>query len=175
MTKELVVYAMALILSAVCAFMDWKVHKIPNKWTFPGMWAGLLTNGIFWGGGGVINSILGILAGFAFFVFFAAGVLKAGDVKFYMALGGILGCQMNLKIMAASVLLGGIEGIALMVIRRNGKKRLWSLWLYMKRLFLFRKWERYEVMEKDGTFCFGICIALGTLAVIVCQAAAGTR
>ena len=47
--KRLAVYLLALLLVGSCGYTDWTVQKIPNKWTLPAIWLGLLVN-LFYGG-----------------------------------------------------------------------------------------------------------------------------
>ena len=127
--REIILYGLAAAFAAMCAYTDWKYHKIWNKWTFPAMGLGLGLNGLFCGLPGILNSALGILAGYAAILFFILGVLKAGDVKLYMAVGALLGWKMFLWAAALSVLAGGAAGIVLMVLRKTGRSRFKRLWM----------------------------------------------
>ncbi len=164
--KCLVIYVLALLLVGSCGYTDWSVQKITNKWTLPAIWLGLLVNLLLWGLDGLADSFLGLLSGTALFFLFVIRMLQAGDVKLFMALGAILGWRMNLWIMVSSILLGGIAGVAVMAIYRNGRQRFQRLWLYIKRLFLMQRWERYDADGEGAYLCFGVCIAAGTCLVI---------
>lgn len=164
---QMIVFGMALALSYGCAYTDWKEQKIFNKHTFPMMGVGLVVNTLFWGLQGLSNSFLGLLLGLVLFALFAVRVLRAGDVKLFMALGAVAGWRMNLRIIIGSILLGGVAAILVMAAHRNAKERFLSLWMYMKRLFLFRQWESYEPEGKGVHFRFGVCIAAAaTLAIL---------
>lgn len=165
--REALICLFALYLAGACAYTDWTVQKIPNRKTFFAMGIGLLLNLLFWGIHGLANSVLGILLGFALILLFILGALKAGDVKLYMALGAVLGYHMNFKIIVSSILIGGVAGILLMILRQNGRKRFVRLWLYFQSLILGREFWKYEADGKDGVFSFGVCIAAGTFLVIL--------
>lgn len=161
-----VVYAMALFLAVKCGYTDWREQKIYNKYTLPAMWIGLAVNLVLFGVDGLIESFLGLLLGFSFFLLFMLGVLKAGDVKLYMALGAIVGWRMEAHIMISSILLGGAAGIVLMLWNKNSKERFQGLWLYAKSVFLTRRYRRYEADGKGAYLCFGVCIAIGTFLTV---------
>lgn len=161
-----IIYVLALFLAVRCAYTDWTEQKIYNKHTLPSIWIGLAVNLLLWGADGLIESFFGLLLGFSFFLLFVLGGLKAGDVKLYMALGAIVGWRMELQIMISSILLGGFWGIVLLLCNKNSKERFQGLWLYVKSVFLTRKYRRYEAEGKDAYLCFGICIAIGTFLTI---------
>lgn len=157
----------ALVLVLRCAYTDWKMQKIPNKWTLPSIWLGLILNFFLWGVSGLVNSVQGLLLGSVFFLLFVIRALKAGDVKLFMALGAILGWRLNLRIMIGSIFIGGMTGILMMIFYQNGRKRFQRLWIYIRQLFLMRRWERYDPGEEGAAYlCFGICIAAGTILAI---------
>lgn len=160
--KEWIIYAAAVIFAGLCAYTDWRYHKIWNKYTFTAMGAGILMNGLFCGPIGLWNSCLGLAAGFALILLFVLGVLKAGDVKLYMAIGAMLGWRALLQVAAVSILIGGAAGVVLMLLRKNGRERFRRLWLYLQGLVLKRNWETYDAGDAGGYLCFGVCIAAGT-------------
>lgn len=164
--KYLTIYGMALFLVCLCGYTDWKFQKIYNKWTLPSIGLGLLMNLLLWGIHGLRDSVLGLLLGTLLFFLFVLRTLKAGDVKLFMALGAILGWRRNLRIIVGSILLGGAAGVILMLIKQNGRQRFLRLWLYLKRLFLIRRWERYDEGGEGAYLCFGVCIAIATVVVI---------
>lgn len=164
--KYLIIYGMALFLVCQCGYTDWTLQKIYNKWTLPSIGLGLLVNLLLWGFYGLLNSVLGLLLGMLLFFLFVIRTLKAGDVKLFMALGALLGWRMNLRIIVGSILLGGVVGVIMMLIKQNGRQRFFRLWLYLKRLFLMHKWERYDESGEGAYLCFGVCIAIATIVVI---------
>lgn len=61
--KTVIVYGIAFIISAICAWTDWKDHKILNKVTVNTTVAGIVINGFLWGVHGIGNSLLGFIVG----------------------------------------------------------------------------------------------------------------
>lgn len=164
--KYLIVYGIALVLVCLCGYTDWTLQKIYNKWTLPSIGLGLFINLLLWGMHGLLDSALGLLLGTLLFFLFVIRTLKAGDIKLFMALGAILGWRLNLRIIICSILLGGVAGIIWMLVRQNGRQRFLRCWLYLKHLFLMRRWERYEEGGEGAHFCFGVYIAIATAVVI---------
>lgn len=152
----------AVLTACVGAVMDFKTHKIRNQLTINVMWIGLLAHLFLNGIGGMKDSFLGILAGFSVILLWMLGTLKAGDVKLYMAVGAMGGWRFALASMKYSILIGGIAAMCIMLFRKSGRKSLKNLWIYGWNLFLTRKFYTYEG-DDDSYFCFGICIAAGTL------------
>lgn len=116
----------------------------------------------------MIFSILGILMGFVFFLLFALGALKAGDVKLYMAVGALTGWRFCGKVLIYSVLTGGAAALCIMLKNQNGRQSLKCLWNYFVNLFLTRKFYMYKAESGNSYFCFGGCIAAGvTIALFL--------
>lgn len=153
----------AVLIACVGAAMDFKTHKILNKLTVPSVLAGLILNLLFGGLAGLCNGFLGALVGFTFIFLWMLGVLKAGDVKLYMAIGALGGWRFGLNTMIFSILIGGIAAFWVMLTRKTGRMALDNLWNYIKNLFLTRRFHTYEGIE-SAYFCFGVCIAAGAIA-----------
>lgn len=80
----------AVILAACIA--DLRTGKIPNAWTLPAMGLGLLLQFITAGFMGLVDGICGVVLPIAIlFVLFVKGVLGAGDVKLFSAVGSMIG------------------------------------------------------------------------------------
>lgn len=109
----------AVAVAAAASFTDLKTRKIPNKLTFSAMLAGLVLNLVLFGFKGLIGSFLGILMGFAAFIFFAIGALKAGDVKLYMAIGAFTGWRFCGYAIVYSILVGGVAAFIFMLMQKK--------------------------------------------------------
>ena len=165
--KTVIVYGIAFIISAICAWTDWKDHKILNKVTVNTTVAGIVINGLLWGVHGIGNSLLGFIVGFVCILFYLTGSLKAGDIKLYMALGALLGYKKLLAIVAYSIIFGGIAGVIVMLVNRNGRERFRKLWVYMKNIFWTRSFQKYEPEGKGAYFSFGVCIFAAVCVVLL--------
>lgn len=165
--KTVIVYGMAFVISAICAWTDWKNHKILNKVTVNTAIAGVLINGLLWGLQGIGNSLIGFAVGCVCILFYLTGGLKAGDIKLYMALGALLGYKKLLAIVAYSIIFGGIAGVIVMLVNRNGRERFRKLWVYMKNIFWTRSFQKYEPEGKGAYFSFGVCIFAAVCVVLL--------
>lgn len=156
-------YPAAVLIAAGGAVSDLRYRKIYNKLTLPSMGAGIILNLVFRGVPGLGNSLLGILLGFSCFVFWMIGMLKAGDIKLYMALGAFGGWKFCACTVIASVLAGGAAACILMLTRKTGRAALRRLKLYMTNMIYTRQFRTYQPEGEDSYFSFGCCILAGAL------------
>jgi prepilin peptidase CpaA len=141
----MVVWA-AGVLMAVAFLTDITNRKIPNWLTVPACMIGLVFHTASTGWGGLLFSGAGIISGLLpLLVLYLLRAVGAGDVKLFAAFGALLGVELTLQLMLASILCSG--GIALLIL-------LWrrELWLRCERVLftLFRLLllkERGELME----------------------------
>ncbi len=153
----------AVAVAAAASFTDLKTRKIPNKLTFSAMLAGLVCNLVLFGFKGITGSLLGILMGFAAFIFFAIGALKAGDVKLYMAIGAFAGWHFCGYAIVYSILVGGVASFIFMLLRKSGRTALKNLKNYFVNMFYTRHFYMYQPQEASSYFSFGCCILVGVI------------
>lgn len=153
----------AVAVAAAASFTDLKTRKIPNKLTFSAMLAGLACNLVLFGFKGLTGSLLGILMGFAAFIFFAIGALKAGDVKLYMAIGAFTGWRFCGYAIVYSILVGGVASFIFMLLRKSGRTALKNLKNYFVNMFYTRRFYMYQPQESSSYFSFGCCILVGVI------------
>ena len=102
---------------------DVRSHRIPNVVTYPTIVIGLAL-AAFSGLGAVFQSgfldhLAAVVLGFALlYPFYAAGGLKAGDVKLLMAVGALRGTQLLLVGTFYGAMLGGLIALIVIVLRR---------------------------------------------------------
>ena len=162
-TRVPVLY-MAAILTAGCgAATDLYCHKIYNKLTISSAMAGVLLNYFFNGISGLINSFLGIFLGIICMSFWIMGMLKAGDVKLYMAIGALAGWHFCGNTIVFSIMVGGVVSAILMAVRKSGRASFRHLGIYLMNLFYTRQYHRYIPETENAYFSFGCCIFAGTL------------
>jgi Flp pilus assembly protein protease CpaA len=127
----LVVFVVTIIVT------DWRWRRIPNAVTYPTMLVGLVLGAVesagpagFPGGvfapvhGGVLDHVVGLAVGFLVaYPFYAGGGLKAGDGKFLMAVGALLGTLFLLQAAVWGALVGGVIAIGFIVARRVAAAR----------------------------------------------------
>ena len=122
----LVVFVVTIIVT------DWRWRRIPNAVTYPTMLVGLVLGAIESAGpagfpgnvfavthGGILDHVVGLAVGFLVaYPFYAGGGLKAGDGKFLMAVGALLGTLFLLQAAVWGALVGGVIAIGFIVARR---------------------------------------------------------
>lgn len=156
----------AVLLTGCGAFTDLRYHKIYNKQTMSGIAAGLLLHMILGGTEGLIDSLLGLLLGTSFILVWILGMLKAGDVKLYMAIGALAGWRFCGYTMIYSILFGGAAAVFVMVSRKKGKESFLRVKTYLMNLMYLRQFRRYQPEEERAYFSFGGCIFVGTLFTV---------
>ncbi len=155
----------AAIVSAIAAYSDYKTRKIKNKLTVSAALIGIISNLIF-NDIGIKSSVIAF--GLAFFIclpFYMLKMLKAGDIKLYMALGAVLGTDNMIECMEASIICGGIMALIYAVKHKCLKKNFKYLFEYLKNLFYTKKLSPYinSNTDSDKYFPFGIAIFMGVL------------
>ena len=159
----LVVFVVTIIVT------DWRWRRIPNVVTYPTMLVGLVLGAVesagpagFPGGvfapvhGGILDHVVGLAVGFLVaYPFYAGGGLKAGDGKFLMAVGALLGTLFLLQAAGGGALVGGVIAIGFIVARRVAAARAGTTETVGG---LLHAWIPY-----------GVALGLGALAALAIQ------
>jgi prepilin peptidase CpaA len=173
-----ILYAAALTLFVVAAsIFDIRERRIPNFLVFPAALIGLIFNLIWRGWGGLGFGLKGLgLAFLLLFIPYLVGGMKAGDVKFLMAIGAFTGATDVFRALLATVLCYPLYA-AIPVIR---EKKLRLTWLRFRRVFwnflgFFAPALKIYAIRLDAQddqsiasvrTPFGVAIAVGTLIAI---------
>ena len=156
-----------ILLLLFSLYSDIKTHKVKNFITIPFIVLGLVTNTLITGYSGFMNSIYGItLPVFLLFILYYPGMLGAGDVKLFAAIGAIMGIKIVISSIAASFLAGGFAGMILLVTRKNTSDGFCNLFTYLKCCFLSRRLLEYD-LKLSGTFPFVLAIVPGATAAVI--------
>lgn len=157
-------------LVVLSAYYDIRLQIIPNALVLPAIPFFWLAHGI-WGGWPDFSSAA-IGTGIAFLLFllpYALGVLGAGDVKLFMAVGACLGPNHTLTAFLLTALAGGIYALIVLLTHKGAllnflkKTRNWIMVsIGIRRVALFPEEEQPMPM-----LCYGVAIAGGTLATLV--------
>ncbi len=108
-TARLSVFIILLLLLSFTVISDIKTSKIRNLHVLTAALSGTIINTYSYGMEGLTESIAGlaipvILLG----IFFYMGLLGAGDIKLYSAVGALLGWEAGLFITGYSMLIAGV-------------------------------------------------------------------
>lgn len=160
----------ALAAVGIASVTDGVSRRIPNNLTAPVALMGFLLQAWLEGWPGLVESLLGLVAGFLFFLpFYLARWMAAGDVKLLMAVGACLGWRLAILTGMSSLLIGALVAL-LFLLSRGG------LWTYlarywgMARCLLATGRVAYIPPRADEAasvrFPYAFAIALGTLAAL---------
>lgn len=156
----------AIILAAVAAaalYGDIKEYKIKNKLNFSFIVIGILYNIIL---GKISSSLGGLIFPLIMFPLFAAGMIGAGDIKLFCAIGAISGFPYIIWIMTVSILLNGVIAFILLIKRRD--KGFSELWEWFKFIFYTRKFHRYQRLNKENKSVFRYAYGIFGGTILFC-------
>lgn len=149
-------------------YQDIRYLKIPNRITMPLLLIGLILAAAS-GATCLMDHLLGIALPFAIgFVLYALRMFGAGDVKFMMALGALMGKEWIVNCMIASILCGGVLAVIVMLYRGILWERLKYAGNYFVMLFLTRKLAAYQVLDNQQKQFFPFAIAIACGSVLAC-------
>ncbi len=102
---------------------DLRSHRIPNAVTYPTIVLGLVLSALAGTGevfrSGFLDHLAAVVLGFLLlYPFYAAGGLKAGDVKLLMSVGALRGTGFLLISTFYGAMLGGVIALVFIVVRR---------------------------------------------------------
>ncbi len=171
-------YAAVLTLFVIAvSIFDLRERRIPNFLVFPAALIGLVINLILNGSSGFLFGLKGLGLGFLLlFIPYIVGGMKAGDVKFLMAIGAFTGATDVFRVLLATVLFYPVLA-AIAIIK---ERKLAVTWLRFRRvlwnflgffapglgLYAMRLDARDDKSLDSAKTPFGIAIAVGTLIAI---------
>ena len=102
---------------------DFRSHRIPNLVTYPTIVLGLILSALGGlgaiGESGLLDHLTAVVLGFLFlYPFYAAGGLKAGDVKLLMSVGALRGTAFLVVGAFYGAMLGGLIALVVILMRR---------------------------------------------------------
>ena len=166
---------LALMVPAIlyAAWIDYSQHRVPNWLTASIAVAGLITQGVFFGLGGVGAGMLGLLVGFGVLIVpWLMHGMGAGDVKLMAAIGAWLGWLLTLWSFAIGAALGGV--VAVVMILSSGRAvhaytNLQTIMTKMRRLdTAFGEYGSAKSFgETSQLLPYGVPLTVGTIGVLL--------
>jgi Flp pilus assembly protein protease CpaA len=148
--------AVLVALVLVTSWTDVRYERIRNVHTFPAMGLGLLFGLLSGGLSGLGSAALGLAVGLlSMGVLFAAGVMKAGDVKLSMGIGALIGAWPVLRTVILSFILYLPVGLVYLVARGD----LRNLWIAVKRMARFVYTFFHPALEAEKLPAEGMTLA----------------
>lgn len=170
---EMMVATFALAI----AFVDVRERRIPNALVFPAILFGVIYHLILPIDGRLLG-LKGLVTGFLLLLLpYASGGMKAGDVKFLMAIGALIGWQSTVNTLLSGLTLYPL--FALFFVLRE--KKLLLTWLRFKvlvlnligfvhpglKLYAMRLEQRDDPEVESVRTPFGLSLAAGVIVVLV--------
>ena len=157
-----------VIVSALSAFFDLRVRKIPNWLIAAGLLLGMILNALH-GMHDFVQSLIGLFAGIAVLIVpFALGWVGAGDVKFFGVVGALLGASWLPRVFFYSALAAGLIAFAYLAVGMARLSRVKEIWLDIKTFILslgrvLPEPVHVRTMQSGGSVPWGVAFAAGTI------------
>ena len=160
-TAALIVYVVSV------ALIDARTHRIPNVLSGAAL-AAALTLQSATGAVGLSSALLGMAAGLLIFLpFYILHAFGAGDVKAMSVVGAFLGLESTLAAAAATLIAGSIIGIGFMIrTAPNASGVMFRLLGLMSAPLSTLRINKRDAYQR---FPYGVAIAVGTTAVVMCN------
>lgn len=165
-------FGVCLAVAAMAVVTDCRWGRIENRLVFPVLIIGCVVSFYLGGWAGGQQALLGAAAPLVLFPVFVLRMLGAGDIKLLMALGAWLGGAAVGALMVYAVLWGGGMALAVTLVRRDGRRRLNKVAVYLKACVLARKLLPYEDFSRLGegaALPFAPAIFCGLLTLLAQQ------
>ena len=150
----------------LAALFDIKERRIPNWIVLFGLVAGLVL-GAIQGGAHLMSSGAGVLTGiFVLMVPFAFGWMGAGDVKFFAAVGALLGYTTLPRVFFYSCIIAGVIALMAMALGQARQMSFKHFWIDCKFMFLsLHGGLPNSTLRDSGAYSvpWGVAIGAGTI------------
>jgi len=161
------VFALALVLTGIAAWTDWRGGHISNYLTLPPIVLGPLAYGMAFGMSGFVGAILAIvLCGLGPLMMFQMGAMAGGDVKLLAALGAICGTGVALEGEFLGLLVASIYALGRLTWDGKLFRTLGNMAFLGLNPILPKRWRRTmskELMERirlGGAIFGGLALAV---------------
>jgi len=164
----LVLASLAVLQAIWAGWLDWRLRRIPNWLTVPGLLGGLAVNSLAWGWQGTRASLEGAGLGLALLLpFVLLRGLGAGDWKLMGALGAWLGPSRLIVVLVGTVFITGAMAIVQMIRNGRVKETLYHLGILLGILVTFGVWGQRHNLTLDNPglmkLPFGVAAAVSTV------------
>lgn len=133
-----------IIFLFIVSITDLKFNKVRNNHLLIFIIISFTTNTLTLGLEGIIFALLGFMIPLIIgYPLFLLGLIPAGDVKLFMALGAMLGINAIGNLLIITLLLGGLYSI-LLLIKRKDISGFISFYRYIKETIITRNLSSYD-------------------------------
>lgn len=161
------VFVLALAITGVAAWTDWRGGRISNYLTLPAIALGPIVYGLFFGLNGFFGSLFAIvLCGLVPYLMFRMGGMAGGDVKLFAALAAICGTTVALEGEFLAFIVAGIYALGRLTWDGKLFRTLGNVLFMGVNPVLPKRWRRQmsnELMERlrlGGAIFAGLGLSL---------------
>lgn len=105
-------YGLAILMTAIAAYTDWRTGHIPNWLTLPPLVLAPIVHGLTNGTDGLFGSIIAVaICGVVPLLMFWRGGMAGGDVKLFAALAAVCGSEVGLEAQFLAFVVAGIYAL----------------------------------------------------------------
>lgn len=163
MIIDVVLFSLLLL----CVISDLKSSKIRNIYVLPAALIGLMTNAFLNGFAGLKFSLIGMaLPILVLGIFFYAGMIGAGDIKLFGAIGALLGGSFVLYSIAYSFIFAGIFAF-ISLARKDEIKSTFSAFYRDMKICVLTYDMRYiqysgtkHIIRLSPAIAMGVCLQM---------------
>ena len=157
----------AVLFASLAALSDLRTGKIPNILSLTAWAVALPMHYLLVGPRGPLSSLFGgILPLLALAPLFRFGMIGAGDLKILSALGAIFGWPASWHLFVATILVGGLLSLLLLIARNNARERFTYFVRYLQDARTGQIRPYRTGLPKNATFPLTVPIWISTLLII---------
>lgn len=135
----------SLFAFALASYTDIRFKKVQNRLVFLLIGIGLLYHFSYGGIKGIGFALFGMAIPFiALYLFFMIGTIGAGDVKLLMGIGTLCGLKVITSTLAYGLICNAILALVVLLMRKDGQRRIRNMGLYLWNLVLLKKFIYYS-------------------------------
>lgn len=156
---------LVLSFAGAAVLMDFIMERVVNSFICFGLTAGLCYQLTQTGAEGVFRFMLGMGIPFLLMLpLFYFRMLGAGDIKLFSVLGGILGCEVILKVILGSFCFGAVLSLSFLISCGNLRERLSYFFNYLYVYYETGRVHSYRIRGKRvENFHFTVPIFLSVM------------
>ncbi|WP_219838690.1 prepilin peptidase [Paenibacillus sp. R14(2021)] len=159
---------LAVLFIGTALVSDIRSMIISNKLNIAFFASGIIVHAAMSGLTGGVGALLGAAAGmFPLLLLYLLKGIGAGDVKFFAALGAVIGVGPVLQILMYAILYGGVFGLVMLLINRSFSRRfLFGAMSIVIAESKVQAWETSFANKKALRFPFMIAVVPGALTAL---------
>ena len=162
-TENIAIALMFVPAALVITYKDVRYRRIPNKLVLLILIGGLVLNAVFGAWQGFLTSLGGFAIAFGvMFVLHVFGTMGAGDVKFFAAIGAVVGSSLVLPTFLIVAITGALLAVCKMVYARRVRATMFGVGQFFYGLLPGQTVPRFEVSaDHNYTLPYAVPICVG--------------